>query len=100
MSGVTNTMAQPVFSSSRQPLGYKQITVAASTAIVPPVGALRALIRTETQDVRWRDDGVAPTATVGFPLAVGDTLEYTGDLTAIRFIEQTASAKLNIAFYE
>lgn len=100
MSGVSNTIAQPVFASSRQPLGYKQTTVAASTGLNPPAGAVRALIRTEAKDVRWRDDGTAPTATVGMPLAIGDTLEYTGDLSAIRFIEQAASALLNITFYE
>jgi hypothetical protein len=27
------------------------------------------------------------------------TLQYDGDLTKIRFIEQTASAKLNISYY-
>jgi chromosome segregation ATPase len=33
------------------------------------------------------------------PLATGVTLQYDGDLTKIRFIEQTASAKLNISYY-
>jgi hypothetical protein len=33
------------------------------------------------------------------PLAVGVTLQYDGDLTQIRFIEQTASAKINISYY-
>jgi hypothetical protein len=27
------------------------------------------------------------------------TLQYDGDLTRIRFIEQTATAKLNISYY-
>jgi len=58
-----------------------------------------ALITPESQDVRWRDDGVAPTATVGMPLASGVTLQYDGDLTKIKFIEQTASAKINISYY-
>jgi hypothetical protein len=33
------------------------------------------------------------------PLAVGVTLQYDGDLTMIRFIEQVAGAKLNISYY-
>ncbi len=33
------------------------------------------------------------------PLAAGVTLQYDGDLTKIKFIEQTASAKLNISYY-
>jgi hypothetical protein len=33
------------------------------------------------------------------PLAAGVTLQYDGDLKKIRFIEQTASAKINISYY-
>jgi len=89
-------------------LGYQQITsLTASTALTVPARDLNglnckptiALITPETQAVRWRDDDVAPTASVGMPLAAGVTLQYDGDLTKIRFIEQTASAKLNITYY-
>jgi len=81
-------------------LGYQQITnVSASTALTVPAGAVRALIQPQTQAVRWRDDGTAPSATVGMPLAVGTTLDYDGDLTAIRFFEQAASAALNVVYY-
>ncbi len=58
-----------------------------------------AIITPETQAVRWRDDDVSPTASVGMPLAAGVTLQYDGDLTKIKFIEQTAGAKLNISYY-
>jgi hypothetical protein len=89
-------------------LGYQQITsLSASTALTVPIRDVNglsvkpaiALITPETQAVRWRDDGVAPTATVGMPLAVGVTLQYDGDLTQIRFFEQAASAKLNVVYY-
>jgi len=89
-------------------LGYQQLTsLSASTGLtVPTTDAfgnnskpLIALITPETQAVRWRDDGIAPTATVGMPLAVGVTLSYDGDLNKLRFIEQTASAKLNVSYY-
>lgn len=89
-------------------LGYQQITTLSSaqslTVPVRDVNGLSvkpsiALITPETQAVRWRDDGVAPTASVGMPLAAGVTLQYDGDLTKIQFIEQTASAKLNISYY-
>ena len=89
-------------------LGYQQITSLSSATglTVPGVDAnglsLRpsiAIITPETQAVRWRDDGVAPTASVGMPLAVGVTLQYDGDLTKIQFIEQTGSAKLNVSYY-
>lgn len=82
-------------------LGYQQITsLSSSTALTVPAGAFRALITPETQAVRWRDDGTAPSATVGMPLAVAATLEYAGDLSALRFIEQTASAKINVSYYK
>ena len=86
--------------STTQCLGYQQITsLSASTALTVPTGATMALITAETQAVRWRDDGVAPTASVGMPLATGVSLSYDGDLKAIRFIQQTASATLNVAYY-
>lgn len=89
-------------------LGYEQITtLTAATALTVPIRDVNglscrpviAIITPETQAVRWRDDGVEPTASVGMPLAAGVTLQYDGDITKIRFIEQTASAKLNITYY-
>lgn len=88
--------------------GYQQITAlnTAKNLTVPtttPNGLnakpLFALIIAETQGVRWRDDGTAPTGSIGMPLAVGVPLQYDGDLTKIQFIEQAASAKLNISYY-
>jgi hypothetical protein len=89
-------------------LGYQQITSlnTAASLTVPLVDKnglnqkpTFALIIAETQNVRWRDDGTAPTASVGMPLIVGVPLQYDGDLSKIQFIEQTASAKLNISYY-
>lgn len=89
-------------------LGYQQIVgLAASTGLTVPTRDLNgqscdptmALIVAETQGVRWRDDGVAPTASVGMPLAPGVPLQYDGDLQAIRFFEQAATATLNITYY-
>src|SRR6266481_7072417 len=89
-------------------LGYQQITsVSSSTGLtvptIDPITGLNvkptlAIIVAESQAVRWRDDRTAPTATVGMPLAVGDVLIYDGDLNAIRFFEQAASAKLNVVY--
>jgi hypothetical protein len=89
-------------------LGYQQITsLGSSTGLTVPTTDLNglacrpslAIITSEAQAVRWRDDETAPTASVGMPLASGATLQYDGDLTKIRFIEQTAGAKLNISYY-
>lgn len=82
-------------------LGYQQITsLSAATALTVPAGTILAMCMPETQAVRWRDDGTSPTATVGYPLAVGQELRYdAGGLAAVKFIEQTASAKLNVVYY-
>lgn len=89
-------------------LGYQQITSLGSAAnlTVPVVtrnGTKQfprfAVIIAETQAVRWRDDGTAPTSSVGMPLAVNTPYIYDGDMMNIQFIEQTASAKLNISYY-
>lgn len=82
-------------------LGYQQITdVSSAVALTVPAGTSLALIVPEVQAVRWRDDGTNPTATVGMPLAIGAMLIFTAQsLAALRFIEQAASAKLNVTYY-
>jgi hypothetical protein len=87
----------PVFN----PRGYVQVTnVSAAVGIgALPDGATRASIQAESQDVRWRDDGTNPTTSVGMVLKANATLDYAGDMAAIKFIETSASAKLNVAFY-
>ena len=81
-------------------LGYQQITsLSASTALTVQTGATRALIAPLTQTVRWRDDGTAPTTSVGMPVAAGSYLSYDGDLNRISFIEASASAELNVTYY-
>jgi hypothetical protein len=91
--------------SSKEPVGYQQLTVS-STAVgltVPIEGGVAAnlaLIRVATAAVRWRDDGTNPTASVGMPLAVDDTLVYDGQLVAAKFIRKDAAdATLDIAYY-
>jgi hypothetical protein len=82
------------------PLGYQQITsLSAAAALTVPTGTTSAVIVAEAQAVRYRDDGTAPTSSVGIPVAVGAVLQYTGRLGAIQFIEQTSGAKLNISYY-
>ena len=64
-------------------IGYQQITSLSSAAslTVPTTdknGSFQkptfALIICETQNVRWRDDGTAPTASVGMPLIPRDAV--------------------------
>lgn len=93
---------------SRKPLGYQQITslssavgltIPAPTAANNGMVATYAVIQAEAQAVRWRDDGTNPTTSIGMTIPSGGELDYSGDLGAIKFIEVTASAKLNITYY-
>lgn len=83
------------------PMGFQQVTgLTASTLLTVPAGANMAIIQAQAQAVRWRDDGVAPTATVGVRIAVNETLRYFGgSLTALRFIQEAATAVLNVSYY-
>jgi len=82
-------------------LGYVQITdLSTAQPLTIPPGCTLVLVTPEVAAVRWRDDGTAPTATVGYPLAVGGELQYSATrMEALRFIQQTAGAIINVAFY-
>ena len=89
-------------------IGYQQITdLSSAVGLTVPEkdkSGLRqmptiALITPYTNNVRWRDDGTAPTGSVGMPLAAGVTLQYDGNLKAIKFINNGGSAELNISYY-
>jgi hypothetical protein len=96
-----------------KPLGYCQITSLSSATTLASgcsggiptvpgtsVPASMVLIQTETQAVRYRDDGTAPTSSVGFPLATGVTLTYIGTLSNLQFIQESSSATLDVLFYQ
>jgi len=99
----------PGLKNTQYNCGYQQITaatLASSTALtvplVPgnPTRATYAVISCEGDVVRWRDDGTAPTSTVGMILATfPDVLIYDGDLAALRFIRNSASSILNVSYY-
>lgn len=83
-----------------EPLGFQQLTsLSTAISLTPPANASIAVLQAEDQNVRWRDDGTSPTATVGMYIVADDFFAYTGDLNAVEFIEETASAKLNVAYY-
>ncbi len=70
------------------------------TASGIPTGANAAMIQGETANVRWRDDGGAPTTSVGMILVSGQApVTYAGTLSALRFIAATGSPLVNVSFY-
>jgi hypothetical protein len=91
-------------------LGYKQVTDVSTAGTLEtltgasiPAGATHARIQAESQDIRWRDDGVNPTAAIGKILKAGsDVPEYLVgvQLRKARFIQASATAKLNVEYYK
>ena len=91
------------FSLERIPKGYQQLTVSTTAVgLTIPSGATRAVVYVESQPVRWRDDGVAPTSTVGVPAVDTDAFELPSIQSVNQFqaIRSGASdATLNIVYY-
>jgi hypothetical protein len=73
---------------------------ASSTSGGIPPGATSALLQAETADVRFRDDGGAPTAGVGAIVVHGTPpIFYTGTLKNLQFIALSGSPLLDVLFY-
>lgn len=90
-------------------LGFQQtVGAAAATGLAAlgpsaaiPTGADVAYVQCETNNVRWRDDGTNPTASVGMLLLVGSILVLTkGQWNSFKLIEVAASATINVTFYK
>jgi len=102
MSGVTAFSFQVPNAASE---GYIQVAglgTASATTLpnIPGDGSVGyTVIYVEGNAVRWRDDSVNPTPTVGMPLSAGQAFPYSGDPHALRFVAQTGSAILNITYY-
>jgi hypothetical protein len=76
------------------------ISVAAASFGGVPPGATYAFLQAETANVRWRDDGSAPTAAIGNLVLFGLAgFIYSGTLPRIQFIAASGSPILDVAFY-
>lgn len=89
-----------------KPTAYEQLTVSSSAVGLtaskykPSTGrpANLAFIRVAGGNVRYRQDGTDPTASVGVPVNVGETLNLEGDLASYKFIRQSVDATLDIEY--
>lgn len=83
------------------PNGYEQITdLSVAISLTVPENSIQAIIVPENQDVRWRDDLVDPTASIGMPLKKDAVFICNGKFIQLKFIEVTAGAVLNISYYK
>jgi hypothetical protein len=85
------------------PVGYCQLTPAVATKLSTcpiPAGSSVAVLRTSGASIRYRDDGIAPTALIGQPVLTTDPpLVYVGTLSALQIIQQAPTATVGVAFY-
>lgn len=80
--------------------GQYALSVNSATSLTVPTGAYIAEICAESQAVRYRDDGSAPTASTGIPVASGTCFQYSGPLSAVQFIAQTSGATIDVSYYK
>lgn len=92
---------------------FEQITVSStaigftSTKLQPTSGtysgqsAHKIACVPEDGEVRYRNDGTSPTATVGMVLPLGETLELSGyeTLSGTKFIRTAGDVILNVTYY-
>lgn len=81
--------------------GQYGLTVASSTALTVPSGALQCVVTVEGNSVRYTYDGTTtPTASAGMPLAAGQSIQFSGAqvLANLRFIQTAATATLNVSY--
>lgn len=96
--------AEMIFGVPAIPLGYCQLSPVAATGLAScsngiPAGANTILMSADTANIRWRDDGTAPTGSTGLSLVFGQLpVTYNGTLSKIQFI--SATGVLNVSFYK
>lgn len=103
---LVNTLGEIIDPATTQPyivtpLGYQQITnLSSPIGLTVPIGATIALISVEGAPIRYRDDTVNPTATIGMPKWILEEFEYYGPLSSLRIIQQSPGAIVNVLYYK
>lgn len=88
------------------PLAFQNVSVTSALAVglsVPTSASSARLVQLciDSNQVRYRDDGTAPTTTTGMPWVQSLTpcFPYSGNMTAIQFIAVSTSTTLSMSFY-
>ena len=89
-----------------QELAYCQLSISSTATALSacsggvPANARYVLIQPETAAIRMRGDGTAPSASVGFPLAIGVALTYAAaPLSNLQIIAQTGTSTVDVWFF-
>jgi hypothetical protein len=101
-SSLASAQVCPGLSQPLKAVGFQALTVSTAAVgfTVPPTAEL-AVLSQEGADIRWRDDGVDPTASVGVFNATGNGMMICSrSLAPIRFIRAAGvDALLSTVFY-
>jgi hypothetical protein len=107
---ISSSNPGPTKQGSIATLGFCQlsVTTAVQTSTCAggiPSGATWAMICNEGSAARWRDDGIAVTASVGVPLGSGLAnapvcFNYFSAFSTLQWISQSGTTLLDISFYK
>ena len=68
--------------------------------LAPPAGATIAQLQVSNVAIRYRDDGVDPTSSVGIEIAAGGSAQLSlAPLTNVRMISEAGTATVTISYY-
>lgn len=86
------------------PKGYQQLTsdqLASAVGLTVPSGATRVVIQNNGAiAIRWRNDGVDPTADTGQRLSQGNGgMDITSNLSSYKFIREAEGAAADCVYY-
>ena len=76
------------------------LAVGGNTTLTVPAGATLAEICVEGANVRYRDDGVAASSSLGIPVGVGTCFPYSGPLAGLSFSAQSGSPTIDVSYYK
>lgn len=87
------------------PLGCVQLASLGSATLLSSAGAIPngttfVFLTVEGQAVRMRDDGVAPTSSIGLLLPIGGPWPYSSlTMTNLQFIQTASSSVIDACYY-
>lgn len=92
-----NDLGYAQLSVGSTPIYAKAATYGGAALSGIPTGTNILRVYAEGQAIRWRADGVAPTATVGKPLATGSEMVFSeAQFQNLQFVAQTGTATVNL----
>lgn len=98
-------MAQPVTPSAFETITVSNTSIGFTAATAYPTGsdapAIMAILTTETNSIRFRSDGIAPTAAVGHLVAASSSIEVCGAqaIRTFRMIRASADATIQATYF-